>query len=284
MEGRGRKTESLQRRRRASKRLGALAKKGAGVRRVIAARLAWSCACLLAIFATPAVAVESLRVQVHGAIPHDVEAFTQGLLWWNGKLYESTGRRGASELRRLDPASGAIEQRVAIPVFFFGEGLARVGNRLHMLTWQAERSFVFDLASFRRLATNSYRGEGWGLCHDGARFVMSSGANTLTFRDTATFAPIGELAVTLAGAALAGLNELECVGDAIYANVFQRDFIVRIDAATGRVTQRIDASGLLEPTAAAQADVLNGIAYNPHSGRFYVTGKLWPWIFEVTFE
>lgn len=285
MEGRGRKAESpAEAARKQTVREVTRSQGKALARRMIAARLAWSCACLLAIFAAPAAAVESLRVQVHGTIPHDVEAFTQGLLWWDGKLYESTGRRGASELRRLDPTSGAIEQRVAIPVFFFGEGLARVGNRLHMLTWQAERSFVFDLASFRRLATNSYQGEGWGLCHDGGRFVMSSGADVLTFRDTATFAPSGELAVTLAGAALAGLNELECVGDAIYANVFQRDFIVRIDAATGRVTQRIDASGLLEPTAAAQADVLNGIAYNPQSGRFYLTGKLWPWIFEATFE
>lgn len=251
---------------------------------VIAARLARCCACVVALCATPSAAVESLRVQVHGAIPHDVEAFTQGLLWWEGKLYESTGRRGASELRRLDPASGVVEQRVAIPVFFFGEGLARAGKRLHMLTWQAERAFVFDLASFRRLATHAYRGEGWGLCHDGERFAMSSGSSVLTLRDSETFARTGELAVTHAGVGLAGLNELECVGDSIYANVFQRDYIVRIDAATGRVTARIDASGLLDPAAAAKADVLNGIAYNPQSKRFYLTGKLWPWIFETTFE
>lgn len=248
------------------------------------ARFACLCAGIAALWALPTAAAESLRVQVQRTIPHDVEAFTQGLLWWQGKLYESTGRRGASELRRLDPASGEVEQRAAIPVFFFGEGLARVGDQLHMLTWHAERSFVFDLESFRRLGTHAYRGEGWGLCHDGGRFVMSDGSSRLTFRDSETFSRTGEVTVTLAGAELAALNELECVGDSIYANVFQRDFIVRIDAATGRVVQRIDASGLLDPAAAARADVLNGIAHDPQSGRFYITGKLWPFIFETTFE
>ena len=238
----------------------------------------------LASGAWPVAALESLDVVVHRVVPHDVDAFTQGLLWWNGKLYESTGRRGKSELRRLDPRTGAVEQRAAIPVFFFGEGLARAGDRLHMLTWQGERAFVFDLATFRRLETRTYRGEGWGLCHDGKRFVMSDGSNRLTFRDTASFAVVGSIGVTLDGAEQALLNELECVGETIYANVFQRDLIVRIDAATGRVTQRIDASGLLSAEASAKADVLNGIAHRPDTGRFYLTGKLWPSIFEVSFE
>lgn len=226
----------------------------------------------------------TLRAKVHRTIPHDVEAFTQGLLWRDGKLYESTGRRGRSELRRIDPASGAVERRAPIGVLFFGEGLAHAGGRLAMLTWKAERVFFFDLASFDRVASRRYRGEGWGLCHDGKRFAMSNGTDTLTFRDTDSFAATGQVRVSLNGEPLAGLNELECVDRAVYANVFGEDFLVRIDAASGRVTQRLDASGLLDPAAARSADVLNGIAYDPRKERFYLTGKLWPLLFEVTFE
>ena len=229
-------------------------------------------------------AVESLTVRVHRELPHDTQAFTQGLLWWNGKLYESTGRRGHSQLRRLDPATGRVERRKSIPVFFFGEGLARFEDRLVMLTWQAQRAFVFDLHDFTDLATHTYSGEGWGLCHDGGRFVMSDGSDRLMFRHSESFAVAGEVAVTLDGAPLGLLNELECVGDSVYANVFQQDFLVRIDPASGRVTSRIDAAGLLDEAAARHADVLNGIAYDPGAQRFYLTGKLWPKLFEVTFE
>ena len=237
-----------------------------------------------ALAALATAAVEQLEVRVHRTLPHDPQAFTQGLAWWNGKLYESTGLRGRSELRRLDPVTGTIEQRVAIPVFYFGEGLALAGERLTMLTWQAERAFLFHRDSFARLGTVSYRGEGWGLCHDGARFVMSDGSNKLVFRDSASFATAGEVAVTLDGQPLAHLNELECVADAVYANVWQRDFIVRIDPASGRATQRIDAAGLLSTAAAQSTDVLNGIAYDSDAERFYITGKFWPTLFEVTFH
>ena len=234
--------------------------------------------------AHPVLAAESLTVTVHRVLPHDPDAFTQGLLWWRGKLYESTGRRGKSELRRLDPATGDIEQRAAIPVFFFGEGLARVGNRLVMLTWQGKRAFVFDVDTFARSASLDYQGEGWGLCHDGQRFVMSDGSSTLAFRDSASFAVAGTVEVVHEGRPVARLNELECVGDAVYANVFGQDIIVRIDAASGAVEQIIDAAGLLPEAAARQADVLNGIAFDPTSARFYLTGKLWPSMFEVSFQ
>lgn len=240
-------------------------------------------ASLLLATAAPGFAAESLTVTVHRVLPHDPNAFTQGLLWWRGKLYESTGRRGKSELRRLDPATGDIEQRAAIPVFFFGEGLARLDNRLIMLTWQGQRAFVFDVDTFERSASLDYRGEGWGLCHDGERFVMSDGSSTLAFRDSVSFAVAGRVEVVHDGRPLAGLNELECVGDAVYANVFGQDIIVRIDAASGEVEQVVDAAGLLPEAAARQADVLNGIAYNPDSGRFYLTGKLWPSMFEASF-
>ena len=243
-------------------------------------------ATLLALILTSltATAVEQSKVQVHRVLPHDPQAFTQGLLWWNGKLYESLGERGKSELRRIDPATGEVEQRAPIPVFFFGEGLALAGERLVMLTWQAQRAFLFHRDSFAKLGTSTYQGEGWGLCHDGARFVMSDGSSKLTFRDSASFAFAGAVEATLDGVPLARLNELECVADGVYANVWQRDFIVRIDPTSGRVTQRIDASGLLDAAAAPAAGVLNGIAYNPESQRFYITGKRWPALFEVTFD
>lgn len=228
--------------------------------------------------------LRSLAVEVHRTLPHDTSAYTQGLLWWDGKLYESTGQYGTSDLRRLDPATGAVEQRVDIEAAYFGEGLARVDDELIMLTWKAQRAFVFGLERFDRRQTFRYRGDGWGLCNDGRRLVMSNGSNRLTFRDLRTFEPIGEVAVTLRGLPLLQLNELECVGDVVYANVYQTDFLVRIDPSSGRVTHQIDASGLLTPAEARRADVLNGIAFDPGTERFYITGKLWPTMFEVTFE
>ncbi|MDE0420800.1 MAG: glutaminyl-peptide cyclotransferase [Gammaproteobacteria bacterium] len=229
------------------------------------------------------VAVETLTVEVHRKLPHDPEAYTQGLVWWQGRLYESTGRRGRSQLRKIDPGTGIVEHRVSIPLMFFGEGLARVDQRLVMLTWQAEQAFVFAVDGFARVGKLDYRGEGWGLCHDGTRFVMSDGSDRLSFRDSESFALVGTVSVTLEGRPLTNLNELECVDDKIYANVFQHDVIVRVDPATGRVGARIDASGLLDDGESRGADVLNGIAYAPELDRFYVTGKLWPAMFEVTF-
>ena len=227
--------------------------------------------------------VQSLRVDVLRELHHDTSAYTQGLLWWDGSLYESTGRYGESRLRRLDPATGAVEQQVAVPPAFFGEGLARAGDRLIMLTWMAERALVYDLRSFDAVRTFRYRGEGWGLCRDGDRLVMSNGSDTLTFRDVETFEPVGAVRVTLRGRPRDQLNELECVDGAVYANVWQEDFIVRIDPASGRVTHQIDASGLLTRDEARGVDVLNGIAYQPDDGTFYITGKWWPKMFEVRF-
>jgi len=235
---------------------------------------------LLVAVAALGAEVVSLGVEVHGEAPHDPEAYTQGLLWWQGKLYESTGRTGRSEVRRIDPTTGEVEHRVPIPRLFFGEGLARHGQRLVMLTWHAEQAFVFGIDEFDRRGTLAYRGEGWGLCHDGTRFVMSDGSEKLTFRDNDSFSSVGQVTVTLNGRPLGNLNELECVDGTVYANVYRTDFIVRIDPASGRVTERVDASGLLEGD---RPGVLNGIAYAPEIDRFFVTGKLWPTMFEVTF-
>ena len=239
-------------------------------------------ACLAASAASAA--VETLSVQVHRVIPHDPDAYTQGLAWWQGRLYESTGRKGHSELRRIDPTTGEVERRVPISKLFFGEGLAHDGERLVMLTWHAEQAFVFGIRDLDRRGTFRYRGEGWGLCHRGESFVMSDGSDRLVFRDNDSFAALGSVRVTRDGQPLRGLNELECVGGGVYANVYRQEVIVRIDTVSGRVTGRIDASGLLGPDEAAAADVLNGIAHVPETGRFFITGKLWPKMFEVTFS
>ena len=234
--------------------------------------------------AQPSAVVQSLAVKVHRTLPHDTSAYTQGLLWWDGRLYESTGQYGRSDLRRLDPETGDVEQELDISPAYFGEGLARVDDRLIMLTWKAQRAFVFGLERFDEQRTFHYDGEGWGLCNDGSRLVMSNGSNRLTFRDLESFEVLGDVAVTLRGFPLTQINELECVGGAVYANVYQTDYLVRIDPETGRVTHYIDAAGLLTREEARGVDVLNGIAFDPDAETFYITGKLWPKMFEVTFE
>ena len=223
------------------------------------------------------------RVEVLRELSHERDAYTQGLVWWDGVLFESTGREGESTLRRLDPRTGRVEQRIDIPPQYFGEGLALVDRRLIMLTWRAQRAFVYDRDSFEQLDTFRYRGEGWGLCLDGDRLIMSDGSDKLTFRDPVTFEPIGEQRVRLRGQPLYELNELECVDGAVYANVWQTDFIVRIDPESGRVTDYIDAAGLLQGPDRFGAEVLNGIAYDPEADTFYITGKWWPKMFEVRF-
>lgn len=225
----------------------------------------------------------ALGVDVLATRPHDPRAFTQGLFLADGVLYESTGLNGESTLRRVDPATGRVLERVDLPDTVFAEGLARVGDRLIQLTWQNRVAFVYDRATFRQIGQHAYDTEGWGLCHDGRRLVMSDGTSTLFFRDPATFGVVGQVAVTVDGVPRDLLNELECVGNRVYANVWQTDTIVRIDPATGIVDAVIDASGLLAPDERAAADVLNGIAWDPAAGTFLITGKLWPKLFEVRF-
>ncbi len=233
--------------------------------------------------ASTAPAVRTLRVDVLREFSHERDAYTQGLLWWNDQLFESTGRIGDSTLRRLDPQTGEVRQRIDIAPQYFGEGLALVDQRLIMLTWRAERAFIYDRDSFELLDTFRYQGEGWGLCLDGNRLVMSDGTDRLTFRDPVTFESIGEQRVQLRGEPLYRLNELECVDGAVYANVWEDDFFVRIDLDTGFVTDYIDAAGLLQGDDLIGSEVLNGIAYDPAAETFYITGKWWPKMFEVRF-
>ncbi len=221
---------------------------------------------------------------VHAEHPHDVGAFTQGLLLHDGHFYESTGLNGRSSLRRVDPASGDVLAQVDIDERFFAEGLALVDGRLIQLTWQAGEAFVYDAESLEPLNGFKYEGEGWGLCYDGERLVMSDGGSSLEFRDPITFEPIGEIEVTLDGGTLKNLNELECVGDRIWSNVWLTDMIVEIDPTNGAVTSVVDAARLKAAVATTPGiDVLNGIAHDPETGRFFVTGKQWPTVFEVDF-
>jgi len=225
--------------------------------------------------------VAQLRLRVLRTYPHDTRAFTQGLLMFDGKLYESTGLHGRSSVRRVDLASGVVEVQTPLPAELFGEGLARVGQRLIQLTWKNGKALVWDVGTLSKVAEFSYDGEGWGLCFDGKRLVMSDGSDRLSFRNPTTFEREGELRVRRDGRPVGNLNELECVGGLVYANVWQDNHIARIDASTGVVTGWIDATGLLDRDSAGAADVLNGIAVIEGTGNLLVTGKLWPSLYEA---
>ena len=216
-------------------------------------------------------------------LPHDAEGYTQGLVFLDGRLFESTGQYGRSSVRELDPASGAVLRSRSLGEEYFAEGLAAVRGELVQLTWKEGVAFVIDPRSLDVVRTYGYEGEGWGLCFDGTTVFMSNGTDTLYRRDPESFAIVGRLPVTKAGFPLSRLNELECVGQTILANVFLSDDIVRIDKTTGHVTGIIDGYGLAgsgrrpdDPNA-----VLNGIAYEPTRGTLFVTGKLWPSLLEI---
>ncbi|MCY3799241.1 MAG: glutaminyl-peptide cyclotransferase [Chloroflexi bacterium] len=232
---------------------------------------------------------ERLIPEVLNVYPHDADAFTQGLLWHDGYLYESTGLYGSSTLRRVDIESGAPLETLSIDEAYFAEGLELAGDKLIQLTWQAGKAFVYDVASFDLIEIIEYDGEGWGLCYDGRYLFMSDGSAYLSLRDAETFDLIVRAAVTYQGQLVPPqlLNELECVGEYIYANAWNTDFIFRIDKWTGDVTAVIDASDLLtdaEKAELAAGSVLNGIAYNPESDTFFITGKKWHKLFEVVFS
>lgn len=234
---------------------------------------------------------DELTATVVARHPHDPQAFTQGLLWHDGALYESTGRYGASTVRRVDPASGEVLEVRYLPDDLFAEGLARVDDTLIQLTWRAGRAYVWPLDGFGRgepaLARHAYEGEGWGLCFDGRRLVMSDGSDRLTFRDAADFAVTGSVDVTMDGEPLEALNELECADGAVWANVWYEDHIVRIDPGSGRVTATVDLSELLsveERARLGDGAVLNGIAWDEERGTLWVTGKLWPALFEIELD
>ena len=226
--------------------------------------------------------VPRLRVQVLSTSPHDTAAFTEGLELDDGTLYEGTGLVGRSEVRP-GPPGAAPTVRAALPSPLFGEGVTVVGSTLWQLTWQNGVAIERDARTLAELRRVPYQGEGWGLCHQQDRLVMSNGSDQLTFRDPASFAVLGAVTVHSGSQTFDQLNELECVGATVYANVWQTDTILRIDPADGAVTGVIDASGLLTDAQRRNADVLNGIAAVPGTDEFLVTGKLWPTLFRVKF-
>ncbi len=224
--------------------------------------------------------------QVLNTYSHDAQAFTQGLVYANGKFYESTGLNGRSSLREVDVKSGQVIRILPIDETYFAEGLAKVNTKLIQITWQNGEAFVYDLETFSKEKTFGYEGEGWGLCYDGKDLYMSDGSATLFKRNPETFEVTGKIPVKLNGQAIDQLNELECVDDFVYANVWQTDRILKVDKSNGQVLTEIDASSLLSIEERQSMDpnaVLNGIAYNSESQSFFITGKLWPKLFEVKF-
>ena len=220
--------------------------------------------------------------QVANSYAHDPKAFTQGLVWFDGGFYEGTGLEGQSSLRRVAFPSGKVLQKRDLPADVFGEGVAQVGDKLVELTWQSRRGFVWDRATFKPLGEFTYANEGWGLTFDGQYLIQSDGTSTLTYLDPQTFQPLRQLTVTFDGKMQRNLNELEWINGAIWANVWQTDQIVRIDPASGQVTGYLDLTGLLQPQMrTGHEDVLNGIAYDAKTKRLFVTGKLWPRLFEI---
>jgi glutamine cyclotransferase len=220
--------------------------------------------------------------QVVHVYPHDSAAFTQGLSIVNGTLYESTGLNGRSTIRRVNLENGEVLQVQKVPEQYFGEGIAIWRDRIFELTWRSGIGFIYDRSSFARVGTFSYTGEGWGLTTDGARLIMSDGSASLRFLDPATGRETGRVEVRDGATRVEELNELEFVKGDVLANVWQTDRVARIDLKTGRVLEWIDFTGLLRPGDAAQEGaVLNGIAYDAPHDRLFVTGKLWPKLFEV---
>jgi glutamine cyclotransferase len=223
--------------------------------------------------------VANYRV-VH-VFPHDTEAFTQGLVYLDGFLYEGTGLNGRSSIRKVRLENGEVMQIQRLDPQYFGEGIAIVGNSLFELTWQTEVGFIYDRTSFQRTGTFTYKGEGWGLTQDGKRLIMSDGTAYLRFIDPATRKELSRIQVRDGGVPVERLNELEYVKGEVLANVWQSDRIARIAPSTGQVLGWIELSGLLTAREAQMADVFNGIAYDAQQDRLFVTGKLWPKLFEI---
>jgi len=240
-------------------------------------------ALLAAALTAPAIAATPVQgFKVVNSYPHDPDAFTQGLFFHDGFLFEGTGLRGRSSIRKVEIETGKVVQQVDLPADVFGEGISQWGDRLIGITWTEQTAYVLDLKSFKLWRKFSYPGEGWGLTHSDKELVMSDGSNELRFLDPNTFKELRRVRVTADGKPVDQLNELEWVEGEVLANVWMSDRIARIDPKTGRVTGWIDLRGLLPDNQRPNADaVLNGIAYDARKKRLFVTGKLWPKLFEI---
>ena len=227
--------------------------------------------------------VAELDFELRRTLPHDPEAYTQGLIIHDGVFFESTGQYGKSQVRQVDIATGQVLRSHALPEEYFGEGIALVGDKLIQLTWKKGVAFVYDAATLVPEKTFEYDYEGWGLCYDGESLFMSEGTGRLLRRNPETFEVLDEIKVTRNGFSARNLNELECVGNHVYANIYMSDRIVRIDKVTGEITGELDAFSLSVSTVRPPdpGAVFNGIAHDAATGTFYVTGKLWPDMFEI---
>jgi glutaminyl-peptide cyclotransferase len=241
------------------------------------------CTLVVSITAQPPTSHHIDGYQIIHVYPHDAHAFTQGLIYIDGHLYESTGLHGRSSLRMVDLSSGKVLQKYDLPSEYFGEGLTDWGSTLIQLTWQSHTGFAYDRFSFSLLRTFHYAGEGWGLTHDQTQLIMSDGTSYLRFLDPKSFKEIRRIRVTYEnGRPVENLNELEYLHGDIYANIWQTDEIVRITPSTGKVIERINLSGIINKAELESSDaVLNGIAYDSAGDRLFVTGKLWPKLFEI---
>ena len=229
----------------------------------------------------PSVTLPVYRYTVVHEYPHDRNAFTQGLEYVNGVLYESTGLNGRSSIRQVTLQTGGVAKRRDISAEHFGEGITVFKSELFQLTWRSGIGFVYDRTTFQPKRSFKYGGEGWGLTHDQSMLIMSDGTEYLRFIEPATFAERRRVRVTGIGQPVKNLNELEYVKGEIFANVWMTDFIARIDPVSGRVNAYIDLRGLLSARDVSSDAVLNGIAYDEAGDRLFVTGKLWPKLFEI---
>lgn len=220
--------------------------------------------------------------QIVNIYPHDAGAFTQGLVFVDGKLYEGTGQEGRSSLREVDLQSGRVVRKVDVPVPFFAEGITLLNGKIYQLTWQHQVGFIYNAQTLEKTGQFQYTGEGWGITNDGQSLIMSDGSNRIRFLDPDSFRVTRTIAVTDGKTPVNKLNELEYVNGEIYANIWHDPRIVTIDPQNGRVTGWIDLTGLLQPGAVTDDEaVLNGIAFDPAGKRLFVTGKLWPQLFEI---
>ena len=242
-------------------------------------------ACLAAYACGPASEAEAVTrytYQVLHTYPHDRGAFTEGLFYWKGFLYESTGLEGQSSVRKVKLETGEVVQKHDVPEAYFGEGIINWKNKLYQLTWKTEIGFIYDFNSFNQIGEFHYKGEGWAFTRDDHHLIMSDGTPQLRFVDPETLEEISRLTVTDEGEPVKNLNELEWVKGEVYANIWQADKIARINPISGKVVGWIDMTGILSPADRDRdTDVLNGIAYDSEHDRLFVTGKCWPKLFEI---
>jgi glutaminyl-peptide cyclotransferase len=225
--------------------------------------------------------IPAYSYEVVATYPHDPAAFTQGLLIEDGQLFESTGQNGTSWVRKVDLATGAVQQQHVVDPQYFGEGMVVWDDRIITLTWKEQKGFILDRETLAPEGEWTYAGEGWGLTRDDATIYMSDGTHQIRKLDPATLQETGRIDVKMNGRPVNKLNELEWVKGEIWANVFETDRIVRIDPATGNITGVVHLGGILKPEERRQTDVLNGIAWDKANDKIYVTGKLWPKLFEI---